>query len=109
MLVARSSAAARHAGVAYRSFANADRMAEFVEADDSGSSVQRALIDLQTPGLDIDDVAGRLRQLVPGCTIIAYAQHVKTDLLEAARAADIDRVLTRGQFDQQVPQLVAGK
>lgn len=63
------------------------------------------LVDLETPGLKIDDLvaAGAGDD---GPTIIAYGPHVHEQRLEAARQAGCDEVLTRGKFDATLPQLL---
>jgi CheY-like chemotaxis protein len=63
------------------------------------------LVDLETPGLRIGElVAARAGHDRP--TIIAYGPHVHEQRLDAARQAGCDRVLTRGQFDATLPQLL---
>ncbi len=42
----------------------------------------------------------------PQPTTIAYGPHVKEPLLNAARDAGFDLVLSRGQFDQQIGKLL---
>lgn len=67
------------------------------------------IIDLQTPGLDVgllgEEVKGLADSVCP--LTIAYAQHVNTELLEQARSAGFDQVLTRGQFNAQVGTIIA--
>jgi CheY-like chemotaxis protein len=59
------------------------------------------LIDLQTPGLDLTDL--RQRRTARGePAFVAYGPHVQAPLLRAARAAGCDEVLTRGQFDASI-------
>lgn len=67
------------------------------------------LIDLQTPGLEVDTLGQSLRELADSiCPLtIAYAQHVNVDLLQQAKSAGFDQVLTRGQFNSQIGQIVA--
>ena len=65
-------------------------------------------IDLDTRGADpvalilrlkADDATARTR-------IVAFASHVRTEAIEAARAAGADRVLPRGAFARALPHLV---
>ncbi len=67
------------------------------------------LIDLQTPGLDIGKLGEEVRELADSvCPLtIAYAQHVNIEVLEQGRAAGFDQVLTRGQMNHQIGQIVA--
>lgn len=67
------------------------------------------LIDLQTPKLDIAAVGKKLGTLADAvCPLtIGYAQHVEVELLESARKAGFDQVLTRGQLNSQIGRIVA--
>lgn len=114
MLVARVSASARHAGRRYQSFPSAEALIAALCKDD-GSGVDgmnsgpfRILVDLQLPGLVPEELIAGIRGTGAPCEVVAYAQHVFTDLLEAAKAAGIPKVMTRGQFDRHVDDLVAG-
>ncbi len=63
------------------------------------------IVDLEMPGLDIADVMSRL----PGDhrpVVIAYAPHVHEARLAAARTASCDHVLSRGQFNARIDQLL---
>lgn len=76
----------------------------------AGGKLTRILIDLQTPGLDLD----RLRELVsqPGVPpVVMYAQHVNESLLEYADglASGTEMgvtVMTRGQFSRSLAELM---
>ncbi|MEQ9408891.1 MAG: hypothetical protein RIK87_14235 [Fuerstiella sp.] len=64
------------------------------------------LVDLGTPGLDIRQLA----DAVPAATLqtaIAYGPHVHREKLEAARQCGFGQVMSRGQFNAQVGQLIA--
>lgn len=65
------------------------------------------LIDLTLDLEDLSAVAKAIRERCPHAAIIAFGPHVHVDKLERAAAAGFDRVLTRGQFDHQMPQLIA--
>lgn len=72
------------------------------------SAYQLVLVDLETPGLRIAElVAAGAGESRP--TIIAYGPHVHEQRLEAARQAGCDRVLTRGQFDATLPELLSSR
>ncbi len=106
MLVGKVSSAANAAGVEYHSFSSVDRMLAKIGQNQAGDGCCEVFVDLQLPRLEIDALIGQLRGLPSPTNVIAYAQHVKTELLERARAAEPDRVMTRGQFDQNVGALV---
>jgi CheY-like chemotaxis protein len=68
---------------------------------------QVVLVDLETPGLSLPQL---LQRAAAACRagVIAYAPHVRHGVLESARQAGCPVVLTRGQFDAQLPELLAG-
>jgi CheY-like chemotaxis protein len=110
LLVARVSAAARGAGSSCQAVASVEKLLQLTGQpphDGTGEPERRRLlIDLQLPGLSIDCLIQQLTRIDPAIEVIAYAQHVMTELLDAARAAGIRNVLTRGQFDRNVNELV---
>ena len=71
---------------------------------------QLLLVDLQMSGLDIPNLGEEVSQLPDSVAplTIAYAQHVEVGMLEQAREAGFDQVLTRGQVNAQMGNLVAG-
>ena len=110
MLVAKVSSAARSAGTSYKSAANSEKLNDALQqhlstaSDDEASA--RVLVDLQIPGLEIVKLKEQLDELPSPVEVVAYAQHVMTDLIDAANAAKIGTVITRGQFDRKVEELV---
>ena len=74
-----------------------------IQSLQSGAGYRLALIDLETPGLRIDDLMAAA-DVRPPC--VAYGPHVHEARLDAARQAGCDQVLTRGQFDATLPQLL---
>ncbi len=107
VLVGKVSSTARTAGVEYQSYSRVDRLLESIApSPNRGGPSGCVFVDLQLPGLPIEELVRQLREFGPRLQVIAYAQHVKRELLEQARAAGPDQVLTRGQFDQQVVRLV---
>jgi len=66
------------------------------------------IIDLQTPGLDVALLGKEIKELADSvCPLtIAYAQHVNVELLEQAKSAGFDQILTRGQFNAQVGKII---
>lgn len=67
------------------------------------------LIDLASPQLDainaIREIKGGDRK---GTTVIGYVDHTREDLIEAARAAGCDQVLSKGEFARRLPELLEG-
>ncbi len=69
------------------------------------------LIDLQTPALQVAEVASML-QTISGPDrprIVAYAQHVNKALLEEATEAGFDQILTRGQMHGNVSDVLEAR
>ena len=67
------------------------------------------LVDLQTAGLSVEDLGRKIRELPDSvCPLsIAYAQHVNVEMLESAKSAGFDQVLTRGQMNSQIGQIIS--
>ncbi len=67
------------------------------------------LIDLDASTLDGIGLVKELRSLkLPRpLRLVAFASHVHSDLLEGARAAGCDQVLTRGALAANLPQVLA--
>ena len=63
------------------------------------------IVDLATRSGVVEGLVEQCEESCPGAKIIAYGPHVQIAKLEKARAAGIDVVLTRGQFDQALSNL----
>jgi DNA-binding NarL/FixJ family response regulator len=79
----------------------------------AGQQPPRAvLIDLGHPGLALEELLRRLREVCPMMPrVIAYGSHVDTASLKAARAAGCDVVLPRSKFvedlEKELPKWLA--
>jgi hypothetical protein len=73
----------------------------------AATGARLVLIDLEHRDADLR----RLKEVTSGRELrpqtVAYASHVKELLLEAARESGCDLVLSRGQFDQRIGELLA--
>ena len=67
------------------------------------------IVDLQTPGLNVELLGDEIKGLPDAvCPLtIAYAQHVNVELLEQAKKAGFDQVLTRGQMNSRIGDIIA--
>ncbi|MEL7496036.1 MAG: response regulator [Planctomycetota bacterium] len=67
------------------------------------------LVDLQVPKLNVAELGEQIAALADAVAplTIAYAQHVEVELLESAKQAGFDQVLTRGQLNSQLGRIVA--
>lgn len=106
MMASNASSHAKQKGIAISQAASAKSALEFIDKN----RPHLLLIDLQCPGLDIAALGESLSDLSDSmCPLtIAYAQHVETDKLDAARSAGFDQVLTRGQINSEMGQIIAG-
>jgi DNA-binding NarL/FixJ family response regulator len=71
-----------------------------------GAATRLVVVDLQAR--DAVAAVERVRERAPGAQVVAFAPHVAEDLLSAARAAGADRVMVRGAFVRELPELVKG-
>jgi len=71
----------------------------------NNAPIRCVFIDLADPSLDVAHLISRLpAENRP--RVVAFGAHVATARLDAARAAGCDSVLTRGQFDAKLPELL---
>jgi len=67
------------------------------------------LIDLASPALDS---VNAIRSIKAGeqksTVVIGYVDHTREDVMEAARAAGCDQVLSKGEFARRLPELLQG-
>jgi hypothetical protein len=97
----RVTAAAKQVGVRLAVIGSLEQLRERLDAP-----TPAVLIDLEHREADAATIKGLLQDLSPRPTMIAYGPHVKDTLLQRAQAAGFDLVLSRGQFDQQIGQLL---
>jgi DNA-binding response OmpR family regulator len=72
------------------------------------SGVGLVLLDLANPGCNPSELVPPIRrQLGERGVIIAFGPHVDERGLQAAREAGCDLVLTRGQFNRQMAEVLA--
>lgn len=66
------------------------------------------LVDLAAAGLEPVDLIARLKAdpATRELPVVAFANHERSDLMEAARAAGCDEVLTRGAFSQGLADIL---
>jgi len=96
------SAAKAH-GVAIALVADQAALADKVAAD-----CRLALIDLSLDRLNLPAAVRAIRAGSPAAQIVAFGPHVDHAVLADAKEAGCDQVLTRGQFNQQYAELLAG-
>jgi CheY-like chemotaxis protein len=62
------------------------------------------VIDLMVPGGGALEAVEAAR--AAGVTVVAYGEHVRADVLQAARDAGADDVWTRSEFTRRLPALL---
>ncbi len=102
MFSSRVSAAARQQSVDCLMASSSDSLPSPPES----SPMSLVMIDLATPGLRIDEAMPLVRAAYADVHVVAYASHVHESTLAAARAAGCDEVLSRGQFNSRMDELV---
>jgi CheY-like chemotaxis protein len=98
----RLAAAAERQGITLTTVSSIDAAIALLAAQD----VRLIILDLSNPGLEPETEVVRLREACPGLAVVAYAPHVHEDRLRAAAAAGFNEVLSRGQFDRQMDDLL---
>ena len=67
------------------------------------------LIDLAAPQLDAVNAIREIKSgECKGTTVIGYVDHTRAEVMEAARAAGCDQVLSKGEFARRLPELLEG-
>src|SRR5262245_18800779 len=89
------------------------RSVEMLEARLADSAVRALIVDLDSGEAALSLIrALRGENNKPGrdpdraIQILAFGPHVALELFEQARAAGADRVLARGAFDRQLPEIL---
>ena len=103
MFYSRVAAAADRAGLALQTVRSLEELTQPLLAD----GVELLILDLSFAAIDPAEWVAQLRELASEPPpVVAYAPHVHTAKLEAARSAGCTEVLTRGQFDRQMDALL---
>ena len=96
---------ANHLGLRLTVCMSTEQLIEKVAQEPAGG----VILDLETPKLDIREVVSRLRENHhPPARVIAFGPHVHESLLESAKQAGCDLVLSRGQFHRQMIEILGG-
>lgn len=106
MMASNANAHAKQQNVKISQVSTAERGLEMVKEH----RPQLLLVDLQCPGLDIPALGTSLGALADAISplTIGFAQHVEVEKLQTAKDVGFDQVLTRGQMNSQVGQIIAG-
>ena len=68
------------------------------------------LIDLANPALNAVEAVRTIKSApdTRDVMVIGYVDHTREDVIEAARAAGADQVLSKGEFARRLPELLQG-
>ncbi len=64
------------------------------------------LLDLNADGISASSLIAQIRARDPGVRIVAYGSHVQSELLERARQAGADEILSRSQLSKDLLALL---
>ena len=103
MMSSSAAAAARANSMTLKTFPMVAKAAEFLLENRTGL----LLVDLQMPGLNLEELTSKLAQLPEPFRprTVAYAQHVNVELLHQGQQAGFDDVVTRGQLSRGLGEL----
>ena len=97
-------AAGQRAGVDLAFVPTSDALVEGAAAAQPGLIV----IDLSQGGLDLQSLVPRIKSIAAAARILAFGPHVHKGLLERAKEAGCDEVISRGQFHAEMDALMNG-
>jgi len=66
------------------------------------------LIDLATQKFDAVDAVKKVKAGCKTCRVIGYVDHTREGLIEAAKQAGCDQVMSKGEFARRLPELLDG-
>ena len=102
MFQSKVSGAVRNAGKQLVVDRSVERIIERTDAN----AVKLILIDLSLQKLELESAVKSLRDEFGNASIMAFGAHVDVARLEEAERAGADSVLTRGQFDRDLNEIV---
>ena len=99
-----AGAVARAKSVTLKTVASVSKTMEWLHENQS----TLLLIDLQMNGLSLEELSAGLAEIPDESRphSIAYAQHVNVELLEQGQQAGFDDVITRGQLNRGLGELL---
>lgn len=101
LFASKVGATARSLGLPYERASRKAALADEV----ARTGARRVLVDLGGVPDAIDAVSA-VRQQHPSVEVVGYCSHTLVPLMERARAAGCQRVLSQGELAQQLPELL---
>jgi PleD family two-component response regulator len=73
------------------------------------ASPSLVVLDLSNPRIDTLGIVNTMKadSSLSAVRTIGYASHTHTEMIDAARHAGVNEVLTRGAFTQRLPEILA--
>ncbi len=106
MFGARIRSAAQNTGTPVRLVRAADELVEAVRQE----RPRLAIVDLDARGDPVAAIARlKAEPASAGVPVLAYASHVREDVMAAARAAGAERVVARGLFARDLAAFLGGE
>lgn len=108
MMASNVQAVARRADLPLKIVPSVAKLVELA----TETAATKLLVDLQTPGLAAETIAGLVTTLhevegQPQVPVIGYAQHVHVDLMQTAADSGFAAVVTRGQMHHNAAEFLA--
>lgn len=103
MFQSRVSAAVRNAGKTFLVDRTLQRLQERCE---DKASVALVLVDLAFTDFELGQGIPQIKSLFPNSKVLAFGPHVDVARLAQAEESGADEVMTRGQFDRDLADIV---
>ena len=103
LMILSNARAALPAGDVLEQASTVQRLHDLADNDE----IRLVLVDLQTPGLNLEELETVLASADLLGESLLFAQHVNVKMLERARDK-FPRVMTRGQVHSKLPELLRG-
>lgn len=109
MFGSRVAGAAASCGCQLHNVGNLNQLSKVLDALSEGEPARcLLLVDLESPQANAQAISDAANSSSTEVRVVGYAGHVKTALLQAARDAGFQQVLSKGQFNEQMQNLLAG-
>ena len=105
MFQSRIGSVVRNSGFRFLAIRDVDKLSEGLSHE---TQVKWVLVDLGMVGLKLADIPGLVRASASGARLLGYGAHVQKDVLDVAVESGFDLVLTRGQFDRDMAEILSG-
>ncbi len=102
LFLSRVTSQAQALGIPMRIVRNGEALIQL----GSEQPLQLVILDLSTKGWEVVATVSALKASNPSPHIVAYGPHVDSQTLANAKNAGCDEVLTKGQFDRTIAEIL---